>query len=94
MAPFTNAFGIDQPQLDRCSAPPARCRAAPRAPPTRKVDDYLIDNAWFVPLFSLSATIAVAPTVANVQAPSLLEHHDRPDRADRLAQLVPRKPLR
>jgi hypothetical protein len=35
------------------------------------VDDYLIDNAWFVPLFSLSATFAVAPTVANVQAPSL-----------------------
>jgi len=37
----------------------------------REVDDYLTDNAWFAPLFSLSATLAVAPTVANVQAPSL-----------------------
>ena len=33
--------------------------------------DYLTDNAWFVPLFSLSATFAVAPRVANVQAPSV-----------------------
>ena len=71
MAPFTNAFGTTSPQLNSLMATAGALSGAAAATAYEKVDDYLVDNAWFVPLFSLSATLAVAPSVANVQAPSL-----------------------
>ena len=71
MAPFTNAFGTTSPELNSLMATAGALSGAAAATAYQKVDDYLTDNAWFAPLFSLSATLAVAPTVANVQAPSL-----------------------
>jgi peptide/nickel transport system substrate-binding protein len=71
MAPFTNAFGTTSPQLNSLMGTAGALSGAAAATAYQKVDDYLTDNAWFAPLFSLSATLAVAPTVANVQAPSL-----------------------
>ena len=71
MAPFTNAFGSTSTQLNSLMATAGALSGTAAATAYQKVDDYLIDNAWFAPLFSLSATLAVAPTVANVQAPSL-----------------------
>jgi peptide/nickel transport system substrate-binding protein len=71
MAPFTNAFGTISPQLTSLMATAGALSGAAARGAYAKVDDYLTDNAWFVPLFSLSATLAVAPTVAGVQAPSL-----------------------
>jgi peptide/nickel transport system substrate-binding protein len=71
MAPFTNAFGTTSPQLNSLLATAGAQSGDAAKAGYQKVDDYLTDNAWFVPLFSLSATLAVAPTVSNVQAPSL-----------------------
>ena len=71
MAPFTNAFGTVSPQLNSLMGTAGALSGAAAATAYQKVGDYLTDNAWFAPLFSLSATLAVAPTVANVQAPSL-----------------------
>lgn len=72
MAPFTNAFGTTSPQLNSLLATAGALSGSAAAAAYEKVDDYLTGNAWFVPLFSLSATLAVAPTVSNVQAPSLM----------------------
>lgn len=71
MAPFTNAFGSTSAQLDSLMATAGAQSGAAATTAYQKVGDYLTDNAWFVPLFSLSAALAVAPSVANVQAPSL-----------------------
>ncbi len=71
MAPFTNAFGTTSPQLGSLMAAAGELSGAAAKAAYQKLDDYLTDNAWFVPLFSLSATLAVAPSVANVQAPSV-----------------------
>jgi peptide/nickel transport system substrate-binding protein len=71
MAPFTNAFGTTSPQLSSLLATAGAQSGAAATAGYEKVDDFLTDNAWFVPLFSLSATLAVASTVSNVQAPSL-----------------------
>jgi peptide/nickel transport system substrate-binding protein len=71
MAPFTNAFGTTSSQLDSLMATAGALSGAAAAAAYQKVDDYLTGNAWFAPLFSLTATLAVAPTVTNVQAPSL-----------------------
>ncbi|HXT90866.1 MAG TPA: ABC transporter substrate-binding protein [Trebonia sp.] len=71
MAPFTNAFGTTSTQLDTLMGTAGALSGAAATTAYQKVGDYLTDNAWFVPLFSLSATFAVAPTVTNVQAPSL-----------------------
>src|SRR5579875_511215 len=70
LAPFTNAFGTTSPQLNGLLA------AAGALPPTqsaaayRRVEDFLVENAWYVPLYSLQAVFAVRPTVV-VQPPSL-----------------------
>ncbi len=71
MAPFTNAFGSTSAQLNALMATAGALSGSAARAAYQKVDDYLTGNAWFAPLFSLSATLAVAPTVANVQAPSL-----------------------
>ncbi|MGH3250422.1 MAG: ABC transporter substrate-binding protein [Trebonia sp.] len=71
MAPFTNAFGTTSPQLNALMATAGALSGGAAKAAYEKVDDYLTDNAWFAPLFSLSATLAVASTVTNVQAPSL-----------------------
>jgi peptide/nickel transport system substrate-binding protein len=71
MAPFTNAFGTISPQLNSLMATAGALSGTAADSAYQKVDDYLTDNAWFVPLFSLSATLAVSSSVANVQAPSL-----------------------
>jgi peptide/nickel transport system substrate-binding protein len=71
MAPFTNAFGTTSPALNSLLATAGAQSGAAAKADYVKVGDFLTDNAWFVPLFSLSATLAVAPTVSNVQAPSL-----------------------
>lgn len=71
MAPFTNAFGTTSSQLNSLMAAAGELSGAAAKTAYQKLDDYLTDNAWFVPLFSLSATFAVAPSVANVQAPSV-----------------------
>ena len=71
MAPFTNAFGTTSTQLDTLMGTAGALSGAAATAAYQKVGAYLTDNAWFVPLFSLSATLAVAPSVANVQAPSL-----------------------
>jgi peptide/nickel transport system substrate-binding protein len=71
MAPFTNAFGTASPQLNALMATAGALSGSAASAAYQKVDDYLTDNAWFAPLFSLSAALAVASTVANVQAPSL-----------------------
>jgi peptide/nickel transport system substrate-binding protein len=71
MAPFTNVFGTTSPQLNSLMATAGALSGSAAKSAYEKVDDYLTSNAWFTPLFSLSATLVVAPTVANVQAPSL-----------------------
>ncbi|MGH3206594.1 MAG: ABC transporter substrate-binding protein [Trebonia sp.] len=71
MAPFTNAFGTTSSQLSSLMAAAGELSGTAASAAYQKLDDYLTDNAWFVPLFSLSATLAVAPSVANVQAPSV-----------------------
>ena len=71
MAPFTNAFGTTSSQLNSLMATAGALSGAAAATAYQKVDDYLTDNAWFAPLFSLTATLAVASSVTNVQAPSL-----------------------
>jgi len=71
MAPFTNAFGTTSTELNSLMATAGALSGSAASAAYEKVDDYLTDNAWFVPLFSLGATLAVAPGVANVQAPSV-----------------------
>jgi peptide/nickel transport system substrate-binding protein len=71
MAPFTNAFGTTSAELNSLLGTAGAQSGDAAKAGYQKVDDYLTDNAWFVPLFSLSATLAVASTVSNVQAPSL-----------------------
>ena len=71
LAPFTNAFGTTSPQLNSLMNTAGALSGSAADAAYAKVDDYLTANAWFVPLFSLSAVLAVAPTVAGVQAPSL-----------------------
>lgn len=72
LAPFTNAFGTTSPQLDQLLGAAGVLSAGASSAAYAKVDDYLTENAWFAPLFSLSGTMSVASDVANVQAPSLL----------------------
>lgn len=72
MAPFTNAFGTKSPQLDALMATAGALSGDAAKAAYQKVDDYLIDNAWFAPLFSLTATLAVTSSVSNVQPPSLM----------------------
>jgi hypothetical protein len=36
----------------------------------QKVNDYLVKNAWYAPLFSLGATFVVGKGVANVTPPT------------------------
>lgn len=71
MAPFTNAFGTTSTQLDGLLATAGALPSGDAATAYEKVGDFLTDNAWFVPLFSLTATLAVAGNIANVQPPSL-----------------------
>jgi peptide/nickel transport system substrate-binding protein len=71
LAPFQNAFGTTSPQLQQLLGTAGALPASASGPAYEKVDDYLVDNAWYVPLFSLEAAFAVRPTVANVQPPSL-----------------------
>jgi peptide/nickel transport system substrate-binding protein len=71
MAPFTNAWGTTSPQLNSLMASAGELSGSAANTAYQKLDDYLTDNAWFVPLFSLSATLAVSSSVANVQAPSV-----------------------
>jgi ABC-type transport system substrate-binding protein len=71
MAPFTNVFGTTSTELDGLLATAGALPASSSAAAYEKVGDFLTDNAWFVPLFSLTATLAVVSNVANVQAPSL-----------------------
>lgn len=71
MAPFTNVFGTKSAQLDGLLATAGALPSSASDAAYAKVGDFLTDNAWFVPLFSLTATLAVADTVANVQPPSL-----------------------
>lgn len=72
MAPFTNAFGTTSPQLNSLMATAGAQSGAAAKAAYEKVDDYLTDNAWFAPLFSLNSVFAVAPSVTNVQPPSLM----------------------
>ncbi len=71
MAPFTNAFGTVSPQLNTLLATAGALPSSASSAAYEKVGDFLTNNAWFVPLFSLSATLAVVNGVANVQPPSL-----------------------
>jgi len=71
MAPFTNVFGTTSTQLDGLLATAGAMPSSDSAAAYAKVGDFLTDNAWFVPLFSLTATLAVSGSVANVQPPSL-----------------------
>jgi peptide/nickel transport system substrate-binding protein len=71
MAPFTNVFGTTSTELNGLLATAGALSASSSAAAYEKVGDFLTDNAWFVPLFSLTATLAVVSSVANVQAPSL-----------------------
>jgi peptide/nickel transport system substrate-binding protein len=72
LAPFTNVFGSNSPQLDQLLGTAGALPSGSSSAAYAKVDDYLTENAWFAPLFALSGTMAVASNVANVQAPSLL----------------------
>ena len=38
----------------------------------QKVNDYLVNNAWYVPVYSLDAVFVIGKTVTNVQAPTVL----------------------
>jgi peptide/nickel transport system substrate-binding protein len=72
LAPFTNVFGSNSPQLDQLLGTAGALPGGSSSAAYAKVDDYLTENAWYVPLFALSGTMAIASNVANVQAPSLL----------------------
>jgi peptide/nickel transport system substrate-binding protein len=71
MAPFTNVFGTTSTELDGLLATAGALPSSASGAAYEKVGDFLTDNAWFVPLFSLTATLAVAGNIANVQPPSL-----------------------
>jgi peptide/nickel transport system substrate-binding protein len=71
MAPFTNVFGSTSPALNQLmAAAGGDSSTTAAAADYQKVNDYLVSNAWFAPLFSLSATMVVGSKVSNVQTPS------------------------
>jgi peptide/nickel transport system substrate-binding protein len=71
MAPFTNVFGSTSTTLNQLMATAGGDSSTTAAAADyQKVNDYLVSNAWFVPLFSLSATMVVGSGVANIQTPS------------------------
>ncbi len=70
LVPITNAFNSNTTALNALLNTAGALPAAQQAPADEKVEDYLVKNAWYVPLFSLSSIYATKG-VTNVQAPSL-----------------------
>lgn len=71
LVPITNAFNADTSALDKLLNSASALPGSQQAAADRKVEDYLVDNAWYVPLFSLTSVMAVSKSVGNVQPPTL-----------------------
>jgi peptide/nickel transport system substrate-binding protein len=71
LVPITNAFNNDTATLNSLLNKAGSLPASGQATADKKVDDYLVNNAWYVPLFSLTSVMAVAKSVGNVQPPTL-----------------------
>ena len=71
LAPFSNAFGSTSADLQSLMTSAAGAPSGSAANAMfQKVNQYLVDNAWFAPVYSASTTYIVSPTVANVSAPN------------------------
>jgi peptide/nickel transport system substrate-binding protein len=71
LVPFTNAFGSSSGTLTALlnAANGAGSSAAATAD-YQKVNDWLVRNAWYVPVYTLNATFVVGKNVANVTPPT------------------------
>jgi peptide/nickel transport system substrate-binding protein len=71
LAPFSNAFGSTSADLQSLMTSAAGAPSGSAANAMfQKVNQYLVNNAWFAPVYSASTTYIVSPTVANVSAPN------------------------
>ncbi len=70
LIPFTNAFNTTSATLNSLLSKAGGATASQQPALYQKVDDFLVKNAWYVPLFSLGATFVVGKSVANVSAPN------------------------
>ena len=72
LAPFTNVFGSTSAALNALlgTAATATTSAAQTAA-YEKVNDFLVGNAWYCPLYGLDSVVAFSSSVKNVQAPTL-----------------------
>lgn len=69
--PFTNAWNSSSPQLTKLMATAGSAPESAQAAGYRKVNDFLTDNAWYAPMFSLTGVLVVGKNVANVQPTSV-----------------------
>ena len=73
LAPFTNVFNTTSTTLQKLMATAgAASTTAEQNTLYQKVNDYLVNNAWYVPVYSLDAVFVIGKTVTNVQAPTVL----------------------
>jgi peptide/nickel transport system substrate-binding protein len=73
LVPFTNVFGTKSATLNTLLGTAGTATSTSVADKDyEKVNDYLTDNAWYAPLFSLQSVYGVSNSVGGVQAPSVL----------------------
>jgi peptide/nickel transport system substrate-binding protein len=69
LAPFSNAFGSASPALQSLLAKAASASSASAAEQYyEQATQFLVTNAWFVPVYSSSTTYVTSKSVANVSA--------------------------
>lgn len=71
LVPITNVFNSNATALNALLNKAGALPAAQQGAADEKVNDYLVNNAWYVPLFSLTGVSAVTKAVANVQPPTV-----------------------
>jgi peptide/nickel transport system substrate-binding protein len=71
LAPFTNVFNTTSSQLDSLMATAGGQPADAQPEAYQKVNDFLVDNAWYAPVYSLDTTFVIGKKVANVTAPTV-----------------------
>jgi len=70
LIPFTNAFNTTSSTLTSLLSTAGGESGSAQTTEYQKVNDYLVKNAWYAPLFSLGATFVVGKGVANVTPPT------------------------
>jgi peptide/nickel transport system substrate-binding protein len=73
MTPFTNVFNTTSTTLDRLMATAgAETTQSEQNTEYQKVNAFLVNNAWFVPVYSLDAVFVIGKTITNVTPPTVL----------------------